>query len=109
MYPCYLPSLCTGLWVALLFISLPKGVLILLILLYVEDHLLLAESMMCIDNVLVEELTIRAPLDAAFPTGIPAQTAGEMRPVPFFHYLSRAAFWMMCGPKMSRAFSLYPR
>jgi hypothetical protein len=58
VYPCYLPSLCTGLWVALLFISLPKGVLILLILLYVEDHLLLAESMMCIDNVLVEELTI---------------------------------------------------
>lgn len=56
----------------------------MLISLYVEDHLLLAESMMCIDNVLVEELTIRAPLDAAFPTGIPAQTAGEMRPVPFF-------------------------
>jgi len=30
----------------------------LLISLYVEDHLLLAESMMCIDNVLVMELTI---------------------------------------------------
>jgi hypothetical protein len=58
VYPCCLPSLCTGLWVVLLFISLPKGALILLISLYVEDHLLLAESMMCIDNVLVVELTI---------------------------------------------------
>jgi len=26
-------------------------------LLYVEDHLLLVESMMCMDNVLVDELT----------------------------------------------------
>jgi len=49
------PSLGTGLWVVLLFLCLSRGALILL---YVEDHLLLFESMMCMDNVLVEELTL---------------------------------------------------
>ena len=42
--PCYLPSLGTAIWAVLLFLSLSRGALILL---YVEDHLQLVESVMC--------------------------------------------------------------